>query len=254
MELNLSGKTAFVTGGNIGIGRAVSLTLARCGADIALTYFSHSKEGEETVKAIQNMGRKAFAFQLDATNGKQVREVTGQVAKTLGGHIDILINNAGHLVGRSPIVDMTDEHWFQTINVNLTSTFFCTRAVLPFMTTGWGRIVNMSSLAARNGGGNGATAYAASKGAIIAFTRGLCKEVATQGITVNAVAPGLILETPFHETFNTEAGIQAAINSTPLKRGGTPDDVANTILYFVSDLGSFITGEIAEINGGMYFA
>lgn len=254
MELNLSGKTAFVTGGNIGIGRAVSLTLARCGADIALTYFSHSKEGEETVKAIQNMDRKAFAFQLDATNGKQVREVTGQVAKTLGGHIDILINNAGHLVGRSPIVDMTDEHWFQTINVNLTSTFFCTRAVLPFMTTGWGRIVNMSSLAARNGGGNGATAYAASKGAIIAFTRGLCKEVAAQGITVNAVAPGLILETPFHETFNTETGIQAAINSTPLKRGGTPDDVANTILYFVSDLGSFITGEIAEINGGMYFA
>lgn len=254
MELNLSGKTAFVTGGNIGIGRAVSLTLARCGAEVALTYFSHSKEGEETVKAIRKMGRKAFAFQLDATNGKQVNEVAGLAAKAMGGHIDILINNAGHLVGRSLIVDMTDEHWFQTINVNLTSTFYCTRAVLPFMTTGWGRIVNMSSLAARNGGGNGATAYAASKGAIIAFTRGLCKEVAAQGITVNAVAPGLILETPFHETFNTEAGIQAAINSTLLKRGGTPDDVANTILYFVSDLGSFITGEIAEINGGMYFA
>jgi 3-oxoacyl-[acyl-carrier protein] reductase len=122
------------------------------------------------------------------------------------------------------------------------------------MNTGWGRIVNMSSLAARNGGGNGATAYAASKGAIIAFTRGLCKEVADKGITVNAVAPGLILETPFHETFNTDAGIQAAINSTPLKRGGTPDDVANAVLYFVSELGSFITGEIIEINGGMYFA
>lgn len=254
MELNLTGKTAFVTGGNIGIGRATSLALARCGADVALTYFSHSAEAEETVKAIEKMGKKATAYQLDATDGEQVRAVVAQVAETLGGHIDILINNAGHLVGRSPIVDMTDEHWFQTINVNLTSTFFCTRAVLPFMTTGWGRIVNMSSLAARNGGGNGATAYAASKGAIIAFTRGLCKEVADQGITVNAVAPGLILDTPFHETFNTDAGIQGAINSTPLKRGGTPDDVANTMLYFVSDLGSFITGEIAEINGGLYFA
>jgi len=254
MELNLTGKTAFVTGGNIGIGRATSLALARCGADVALTYFSHSAEAEETVRAIEEMGKKATAYQLDATDGEQVRAVVAQVAETLGGHIDILINNAGHLVGRSPIVDMTDEHWFQTINVNLTSTFFCTRAVLPFMTTGWGRIVNMSSLAARNGGGNGATAYAASKGAIIAFTRGLCKEVADQGITVNAVAPGLILDTPFHETFNTDAGIQGAINSTPLKRGGTPDDVANTMLYFVSELGSFITGEIAEINGGLYFA
>jgi len=254
MDLNLTGKTAFVTGGNIGIGRAVSLAFARCGADVALTYYSHEAEGKETVEAIKDMGRNAIAFQLDATAGGQVKDVVGKVAKVLGGHIDILMNNAGHLVGRSAIADMTDEHWFKTINVNLTSVFFCTRAVLPFMNTGWGRIINMSSLAARNGGGNGATAYAASKGAIIAFTRGLCKEVADQGITVNAVAPGLILETPFHETFNTGTGIQDAINSTPLKRGGVPDDVANAILYFATELGSFITGEIIEINGGMYFA
>lgn len=254
MELSLAGKTAFVTGGNIGIGRGVSLALARCGADVALTYHSHKEEGEETVKAIEQLGGRGYAFQLDATDGQQVKTVVDQVAETLGGHIDILMNNAGHLVARSPIVDMTDEHWFKTINVNLTSTFYCTRAVLPYMNRGWGRIVNMSSLAARNGGGNGATAYAASKGAIIAFTRGLCKEVADQGITVNAVAPGLILETPFHETFNTDAGIQGAINATPLKRGGTPDDVANAVLYFATELGSFITGEIIEINGGLYFA
>jgi 3-oxoacyl-[acyl-carrier protein] reductase len=136
----------------------------------------------------------------------------------------------------------------------LTSAFFCTRSVLPFMNTGWGRIINMSSLAARNGGGNGAAAYAASKAAIIAFTRGLCKEVADQGITVNAVAPGLILETPFHETFSSDAGIQGAIKSTPLKRGGTPNDVANAVLYLATEMGSFITGEIIEINGGMYFS
>jgi 3-oxoacyl-[acyl-carrier protein] reductase len=254
MEISLAGKTAFVTGGNIGIGRAVSLALARSGADVALTYFSHEAEGKETVESIKQMGCNAKAFQLDATNGDQVKKVVGEAAESLGGHIDILMNNAGHLVGRSTIADMTDEHWFKTINVNLTSTFYCTRAVLPFMNTGWGRIINMSSLAARNGGGNGATAYAASKGAIIAFTRGLCKEVAGQGITVNAVAPGLILETPFHETFTSEDGIRGAIDSTPLKRAGTPDDVANAVLYFAAELGSFITGEILEINGGLYFA
>jgi len=254
MKLDLTGKTAFVSGGNIGIGRAVSLALARCGVDVALTYYSHPTEGEETVKAIQDMGPKAYAFQLDATDGEQVKKVVEEAAGVLGGHIDILMNNAGHLVARSSIVDMTDDHWYKTINVNLTSTFYCTRAVLPYMNTGWGRIVNMSSLAARNGGGNGATAYAASKGAVIAFTLGLCKEVADQGITVNAVAPGLILETPFHETFNTDAGIKGAISATPLKRGGTPDDVAGAVLYFVSELGSFITGEVAEINGGLYFA
>ncbi|MEE4165104.1 MAG: SDR family NAD(P)-dependent oxidoreductase [Desulfocapsaceae bacterium] len=254
MELSLQGKTAFVTGGNIGIGRAVSLALARCGADVALTSYSHQEEGEKTVASIKEMGRNGYCFQLDATDGSQVKEVVAQVAETFGGHIDILMNNAGHLVGRYTIAEMSDEHWFKTINVNLTSTFYCTRAVLPFMNTGWGRIINMSSLAARNGGGNGATAYAASKGAVIAFTRGLCKEVAEKGITVNAVAPGLILDTPFHETFNTDAGIQGAINATPLKRGGTPEDVANAVVYFATELGSFITGEIIEINGGMYFA
>ncbi len=254
MKLDLTGKTAFVTGGNIGIGRAMSIALAKCGAVVALTYFSHKEEGEETVKAIEAIGGKAFAYQLDATDSDQVKDVVGKVAEDLGGHIDILMNNAGHLVGRYKVEEMSDEHWFKVINTNLTSTFFCTRAVLPFMNTGWGRIVNMSSLAARNGGGAGASAYAASKGAIIAFTIALCKEVADQGITVNALAPGLILDTPFHETFNTDAGIQAGINATPLKRGGTPEDVANAAIYFATELGSFITGETMEINGGMYFA
>lgn len=253
MDLTIQGKTAFVTGGNIGIGRAVSLALARCGADVALTYYAHRSHGEQTVAAIEQMGRHAIAFQLDATNSEQVNTVVAQAAQSLGGHIDILMNNAGHLVGRAAIADMTDDHWFKTINVNLTSTFFCTRAVLPYMNSGWGRIINMSSLAARNGGGNGATAYAASKAAVIAFTRGLCKEVADKGITVNAVAPGLILETPFHETFTSENVIEGVISSTPLKRAGTPEDVANAVLYFVTHLGSFITGEVMDINGGAYF-
>ena len=254
MNIDLSGRTAFVTGGNLGIGRGVACALAECGADVALTYYSHKEEGEETVKMIEDMGRKACCFQLDATDSSQVNQVVSQVAAALGGHIDILMNNAGHLVGRATIAEMSDEHWHKVMDVNVTSTFYTTRAVLPFMNSGWGRIINMSSLAARNGGGDGAVAYAASKGAIIAYTRGLAKEVASRGITVNAVAPGLILETPFHENFNTDAGIQGAINATPLKRGGTPADVAGAVIYFVSELGSFITGEITEINGGLYFA
>lgn len=254
MNIDLTGKTAFVTGGNLGIGRGVAYALAQCGADVAITYFSHRDEAEETVKMVEDSGRKCWAFQLDATDSSKVNQVVDEVARNLGGHIDILMNNAGHLVGRSTIAEMSDEHWHQVMDVNVSSTFYVTRAVLPHMNSGWGRIVNMSSLAARNGGGDGAVAYAASKGAIIAYTRGLAKEVAGRGITVNAVAPGLILETPFHENFNTDAGIQGAVKATPLKRGGTPADVAGAVIYFVSELGSFITGEVIEINGGLYFA
>ena len=254
MELSLKGKTALVTGGNIGIGRGVVLALSRCGADIALTYYSHEQEASETANMVRELGSSAHIFQLDATDSGQVHKVIAEASECLGGHIDILMNNAGHLVGRETIADMSDEHWFKTINVNLSSTFFCTRAVLPYMNTGWGRIVNMSSLAARNGGGPGASAYAASKGAVIALTRALSKELAGRGITVNAVAPGLILETPFHETFSTREGIDSTIEATPVKRAGTPEDVAGAVLCFVTELGSFITGEIIEINGGLYFA
>jgi 3-oxoacyl-[acyl-carrier protein] reductase len=148
---------------------------------------------------------------------------------------------------------MSDEHWHEMIDVNLSSAFYCCRATLPYMQSGWGRIVNMSSLAARNGGGSGAVAYAAAKAGLLGLTRGLAKELAPKGITVNAVAPGLILETPFHETFNTEAGRQAAIAGIPLKRGGVPNDVAGAVLFLVSDLAAFITGEVTEINGGAWF-
>jgi len=254
MNINLSGRTAFVTGGNLGLGRGMSLALAECGADVALTYYSHKEEGEETVRMIEDMGCRAYLFQLDATNSSQVDQVVGQVAEQFGGHIDILMNNAGHLIARKEIAEMSDEHWHKVMNVNVSTTFYCTRSVLPHMNTGWGRIVNMSSLAARNGGSYGQVAYSASKGAIISFTRALAKEVASKGITVNAVAPGVILETPFHETFTADDVLKTIINNTPLKRGGVPEDVAGAVIYFVSELGSFVTGEVLEINGGLYFA
>ena len=153
----------------------------------------------------------------------------------------------------TPIAEMDDAHWHKVIDVNLSSAFYCCRAVLPYMHTGWGRIVNMSSLAGCNGGGPGAMAYSAAKAGLLGFTRGLAKELASRGITVNAVAPGLILETPFHDTFNTEEGKRATVATIPLRRGGVPDDVAGAVLFLVSDLASFITGETTEINGGVWF-
>jgi 3-oxoacyl-[acyl-carrier protein] reductase len=251
MNINLDGRTALVTGGNTGIGQAIALVLARSGADVALTYFSNPSE--QTVTEIRALGRRSLALRMDATDSAEVNRVVSELAKAMDGRIDILVNNAGYMVGRASVSEMSDERWHNVIDVNLSSAFYCTRAALPYMRSGWGRIINMSSLAARNGGGNGAVAYAAAKAGLLGFTRGLAKELAPQGITVNAVAPGLILETPFHETFNTEEGRQAAIASIPLSRGGVPDDVAGAVLFLVSELADFVTGEVTEINGGAWF-
>jgi 3-oxoacyl-[acyl-carrier protein] reductase len=251
MEIDLTGKTALVTGGDIGIGRAIALALARCGADVAITFFAREEQAKETVRA---MGGNCFCLQLDATSSAEVDRVFSKAAAKLGGHIDILVNNAGHLVGRVTIPEMSDEHWNRVVDVNLTSAFYCTRAVLPFMNRGWGRIVNMSSLAGRDGGGAGAVAYSAAKAGVAGLTRALAKELAPRRITVNALAPGLILGTPFHTQFTKPEAQQAAISKIPLGRAGSPEDVAGPLLYLVSDLAGFVTGEIAEINGGAWFS
>lgn len=249
MKLDLSNKTAFVTGGNLGIGAGIAKALANCGAKVALSYYSHPNEANETVKQI---GGSAKAFQLDARDSAQVNAVFQEVAAYLGGKIDILVNNAGHLIKRVKVEDMSDEHWHQVMDVNVSSAFYCTRAVLPYMPEG-GRIVNMSSLAGRNGGGNGSAAYATSKAAVIGFTRAMAKELAPQKITVNALAPGFIVDTPFHETFTGVENYEGIVSGIPLKRAGTPADVAGAVLYYVSDLGDWITGQVAEINGGVWF-
>lgn len=253
MQIDLSGKTALVTGGNIGIGRGISLALARCGASVALTYYSHEEEGRQTVEEVKALGQQAHGFHLDATDSAQVNQVVTAAAEALGGHLDILVNNAGHMIARVPIDQMDDTHWHKVLDVNVSSAFYCTRAALPFMNRGGERIVNMSSLAGRNGGGPGSSAYAASKAAVIGWTRALAKELAPRRITVNALAPGFIVDTPFHETFTGKEKYDGVVATIPLARAGVPDDVAGSVLYFVSELGAWVTGQVAEINGGVWF-
>lgn len=252
MQIDLEGKTAFVSGGNVGIGAGIAIALAKCGAQVTITHFSHADEANVTVDALKELGSRATTIHLDATDSERVAAVVSQASESMNGKIDILINNAGHLVNRVQTDGMSDEHWHRVIDVNLSSAFYCTREVLKFMPEG-GRIVNMSSMAARNGGGNGTVPYAASKAGVIGLTRGLAKELAPRKITVNALAPGFIAETPFHETFTGLENYAGIIGGIPLGVAGLPPDVAGAVLYFVSDLGKWVTGQVAEINGGAWF-
>ncbi|KRE58332.1 SDR family NAD(P)-dependent oxidoreductase [Paenibacillus sp. Soil750] len=252
MNINLTGKIALVTGSNAGIGRAIALALASNGAKVGVNCLNNVAQGQEVVAEIQALGGEAVLVQADVTNVEQIDRLVSEVEQALGGTIDILVNNAGHLVQRVPNVDMSEEMYDRIMDVNLKSTVFVSKRVLAGMKEkGYGRIINMTSVAAHNGGGPGGSVYAASKAAVLTFSKGLAKEVAASGITVNNVSPGFIGNTMFHATFTTDAARQATINGIPLQREGTPDDVAGAVLYLASNLAAYVTGETIEINGGM---
>ncbi|MEK3915247.1 SDR family NAD(P)-dependent oxidoreductase [Paenibacillus sp. FSL H7-0331] len=253
MNTQLNGKIALVTGSNAGIGRATAVLLAANGAKVGVSYMNNKEQGEETVAIIRQAGGQAELFQADVTDAAQIESLVSGVESAFGGTIDILVNNAGHMVQRVPNVDMTEEMYDKIMNVNLKSTVFMCKRVIPGMKAkGAGRIVNMASVAGHNGGGPGASIYAASKAAISAYSKGLAKEVAGDGVTVNIVSPGFIGQTAFHSTFTTDAARQATIGGIPLKREGTPEDVAGAVLYLTSELGAYLTGETIEVNGGMF--
>jgi 3-oxoacyl-[acyl-carrier protein] reductase len=242
---------ALVTGGGAGLGRACALTLGMRGARVAVHYLKSRDGAEEAVAALNAAGTEAQSFQGDLTKSADVNSLVEAVTTRFGA-IDILVNNAGDLVERKPLLEMSDELFHSVMDVNVTSAFLMSRAVGAGMVARKrGVIINMSSLAAWNGGGPGAGAYSAAKGAVISLTKALAKELAPHGIRVNCVAPGLIGETAFHGRFTAPAAFEAATKGVLLGRAGTPEEVATVVAFLASADSSFLTGETIEINGGM---
>ncbi len=252
MNLNLSGKIALVTGSSVGIGRSVAIALAEAGARVAVTYYSSKEKGAEVVDAIRGLGGEAGLFYADVTSAAEMERLVANVEQAFSGTIDILVNNAGHLIRRIPNMELDEAYYHEVMDLNFKSTVFMCQKVIPGMIAkGGGKIVNMASVAAHNGGGMGSSVYAASKAAVISFSKGLAKEVAKHGIYVNIVSPGYIGNTNFHSKVTSEEARKASIEAIPLGRQGEPDDVAGAVLFLVSGLSDFITGETIEINGGV---
>jgi len=249
---DLSGKVALVTGAARDIGRATSLRLAELGASVVVNYRSNDAEAEETVRQITAKGGRAIAAKGDVLSATDIKRVVDLSLNAFGDKIDILVNVAGGLVARKTILEMDESHWDAVIDLNLKSVFLVTKAVLPHMPDG-GSIVNFSSQAGRDGGGPGASAYAAAKAGVANYSRALAKELAPRRIRVNTVSPGMIA-TKFHDTFTKPEVRQKVASMTPLGREGTPEEVADLAAYLSSPRSSFINGETIEINGGIFFS
>lgn len=250
LKVDLSGKKALVTGASTGIGRAIALALARNGADVAVNYCSSQAAAEETARAIRALGRACPVVQADVSKKPEVQRLFAEVEAAFGPKLDILVNNAGALVSRELVAVMKEETFDRVVAVNFKSAFLCCQAAIPRLVDGSGRVVNLTSVAARNGGGPGAGVYAASKAAVSCFTKNLAKELAPRGITVNGIAPGVIA-TPFHEKYSTPELMQRFAANTPLGHNGVAEDCVGAVLFLLSPEAGFITGETIEVNGGM---
>jgi len=248
------GKTALVTGASRGIGAAAVIALANSGASRLVLHYNSYKPGIENVMtSARNAGAEAVAIQADLGTDAGV-EAFLQGLKATGAGIDILVNNAGSLVKRAKLAEFTPELFDRVMTLNVKSTWFIAQAVAPHMIErGSGVIVNVSSIAARNGGGMGATIYAAAKAAVSTITKGLAKELAPQGIRVNAVSPGTV-DNNFHSQFSTRQILDAALAATPAGALGTNEEIADTIVFLCSHAARYIHGQTIEINGGMFMA
>jgi NAD(P)-dependent dehydrogenase (short-subunit alcohol dehydrogenase family) len=249
--MNSQRPVALVTGASSGIGQATAIELAKKGYAVGVHYFHNEEGGQETVRRIQARQGEAVEIKADVRRRTDVESMVEKVRSELGD-IGLLVNNAGSLVARVPLLEMTEEHWNEVFTLNVNSVFYCTQAVVRTMVKqNKGVIINVSSIAARNGGGPGAVAYAAAKGAVLTFTKGLAKELAPHGIRVNGVAPGVIL-TPFHDRFTNEAQMKRMVETIPLKSAGTPEEIASVIAFLASDEARYLTGETIEVNGGLW--
>lgn len=248
----LTGKTALVTGASRGIGTATALALAREGAArVLLQYNSFAEGAEKAATEVRALGAQAETFQADLATPAGIQQFVEQL-KNLNAPVDILVNNAGSLVRRAKLLEYDADLFDQVMNLNVKSTYLIAQAVVPGMIErGTGFIINLSSIAARNGGGPGATIYAAAKAAVATITKGLAKELAPHGIRVNAVSPGTV-DNHFHEVFSTREMLDGVIKMTPAGRLGTNEEIADTILFLCSERARYMHGQTLEINGGMY--
>lgn len=235
-----TGKNVLITGASSGIGWHAAKKFSEAGASVLVQY-NQNAEG----------AAKLGVPTVQAEMGSTIEPLKTAVQKHFGGRVDVLVNNAGSLIERRKIVEMDEALWDRVQSLNLKSTFLCCRAFVPGMIErGHGVVVNVSSIAGRNGGGPGAVAYATAKGGMITFTKGFSKEVAPLGVRVNGVAPGVIL-TPFHERFSTPAMLEAFVKNIPLGRAGSSEEVADVILFLASSRSAYLVGETIEVNGGM---
>ena len=244
---SLEGKVALVTGASRGIGKATALELARHGSGVVINYLANRDAAEAAAREITSSGGRAEVIQADVSLQEDAQRLVQQTVETMGG-LDVLVNNAG-IIRDHTIRRMSAEEWSSAINTNLNSVFYCTNAAIPHLINrSGGRIINLGSVLAQMGN-IGQVNYSASKGGVIAFTKGLALELAHYNITVNAVCPGYIetdMMAPLEERFR-----EGLLSRIPLARFGTAEEVASLVRYLVVE-GDYITGQQFNINGGMY--
>jgi 3-oxoacyl-[acyl-carrier protein] reductase len=251
MNIRFDDKNVIVTGASTGIGRATAIEFAKYGAKVVVNYFHSPEAAEEVVGVIKSNGGEAIAIQADVSKTADVDKLVQGSIEFFGERIDVLVNNAGGLLERKAIMEVDESLWDECFDLNVKSVFLCCQAVVPLMKKqGFGKIVNVSSVAARNGGGPGSAHYSTSKSAVLTFTKGLAKELINSGITVNNVSPGVIT-TPFHDKFTSNEMRENFKKAIPAGREGTAQETAWSILFLASNFADYIVGETLEVNGGL---
>jgi len=249
--MKFENKVAIVSGGTRDIGKAVVLKLASEGAKVVINYLNNEENANATQAEVKALGAESLLVRGDMTSNADVESLVAKTKEAFGG-VDILVNVAGGLVARKTISEMDEDFFNQVMALNINSTFLLTKHCVPHMTKG-SSIVNLASLAGRDGGGPGASAYATSKAAVMTFTRSMAKELGPDGIRVNSLCPGVI-STTFHDTFSKDEVRKNIANATPLRREGRSQEVADAVSYLASEDASFITGTNIDINGGLFFS
>ncbi|RED96590.1 SDR family NAD(P)-dependent oxidoreductase [Marinoscillum furvescens] len=250
--MKFKGKVAVVTGGARDIGKAICVKLAKEGAKVVVNYHNSEKDSEDTLAAIKAVGGEGIAVKADVSSQSDIDNLVAKTKEAFGDHVDILVNNAGGLFARKTVEELDEDFYNLVMDVNFKGTVFVTQAFKALMGKG-GAIVNLASQAGRDGGGPGSAIYASSKAAVMTLTRNWAKEFGPQGIRINAVCPGMIATT-FHDTFTKDQVRENVANSTPLRREGRAEEVADLVAYLASDEASFMTGNNVDINGGLAFS